>query len=231
LACMARAYKWLGGIGYILEFIPYAGFISSILIAAAWILMGRDTRERVFTILGVLMLTTYILAIALIIWLILSFLSVAFVGAMAITPETMIMPRRMGEVFGKLFAWLLGVVVAGLVLAGLAIAVFILDIVAHFRAGKIFDNKWFKISGWVRIIMAITIMVAIPLTVFMIISAGPSMLPSIPFGPSYGAILPFFLTIFWPILIVLVIGLLATIFSIIAFFTIPEEAPPAQPSS
>ena len=62
---MARAYRWLGGIGYILEFIPYAGFISSIFVAVAQILASKDTRERVFTILGVLMLTTCVLAIAL----------------------------------------------------------------------------------------------------------------------------------------------------------------------
>jgi len=59
-----------------------------------------------------------------------------------------------------------------------------------------------------RIILAIAIVVAIPLTVFLISSAGPSMLPSTLFGPPYGAILPLLLTIFWPILIVLVIGLL-----------------------
>gem|GEM_PF-4114083 len=34
-AFLARAYRWLGGIGYILEFIPYAGFISSIFVAVA----------------------------------------------------------------------------------------------------------------------------------------------------------------------------------------------------
>jgi len=135
------------------------------------------------------------------------------------------------EAFGQLFARLLGVVVAGLVLVGFAIAVFILDTIAHFRAGKIFDNRWFKIAGWMRIILAIAIVVVIPLAIFMIISAGPGVLSSILFGPPYGAILPLLLTIFWSILIVLVIGLLATIFSIIAFFTIPEEAPPAQPSS
>jgi len=181
---MARTYKWLGGIGYILSFIPYAGFISSILIAIAWILMGRDTRERVFTILGVLMLTTYVLAIALIIWLILSLLPAAFAGTMAITPETMTMSWRMSQAFGQLFAWLLGVVVTGLVLVGLVITVFILDIVAHLRAGKTFNNKWFKIAGWMRIILAIAIVVAIPLTVFLISSAVPGMLPSTLFGPS-----------------------------------------------
>lgn len=226
---MARAYKWLGGIGYILEFIPYVNLISSILVAVAWILMGRDTRERIFTILGVLMLTTYVLAIILLIWLIMSFL--IFTTAMAVAPEAVIMPWRMGEAFGRVFAQLLGVIIVGLVLAGLAIASFILDIIAHFRAGKIFDNRWFKIAGWMRIILAIVVVVAIPLMVFMILSAGPGILSSIPFSPSYGAIIPLLLTIFWPIIIILVVSLLATIFSIIAFLTIPEEAPPAQPLS
>jgi len=228
---MVRSYKWLGGIGYILSFIPYASFISSILVAVAWILMGKDTRERIFTILGVLMLITYVLAIALIIWLILSFLPVAFAGTMAIAPRAMTTPWKMGEVFGRFFAQIIGMIIIGLVLVGLAITVFILDIVAHFRAGRIFDNRWFKIAGWMRIILAIAIIIAIPLTVFMIISSGPSMLPSTPFGPSYGAILSLLFTILWPMLIALVVGLLATIFSIIAFFTISEEATTTQSSS
>jgi len=32
---MARIYKWLGGTGYILNFIPYVNFVSPILVAIA----------------------------------------------------------------------------------------------------------------------------------------------------------------------------------------------------
>jgi hypothetical protein len=67
---MARPYRWLGGVGYILGLVPYIGLISLIPIAVAWILMGRDTRERIFTILGILMVITYSLAIAFAAWLV-----------------------------------------------------------------------------------------------------------------------------------------------------------------
>lgn len=226
---MARTYKWLGGIGYILEFVPYVSFISSILVAIAWILMGRDTREKIFTVLGVLMLVMFISAIAFIIWLFFSFMMVAYMavpGALA--------PGGMSAAIGQILSQISSLIIAGLVIAGLAIAVFILDIIAHLRAGKIFDNKWFKIAGWMRVILIIAVVIAIPLTVFMILSAGPNLLSKMLMLPefSYGAIVPLLLTIFWPLLIVLIFSLLATIFSIIAFFTIPEEeVPPAQPSS
>ena len=61
---MSRTYKWLGGIGYILSFVPYVNFVSSILVAIAWILMGKDTREKVFTVLGILMIALFAAGIA-----------------------------------------------------------------------------------------------------------------------------------------------------------------------
>ncbi len=215
---MARTYKWLGGIGYVLGLVPYVSFISSILVAIAWILMGKDTREKIFTILGVLTLVMFAFAIALVAFAATLFLSFLMAGYAA------------GAAVGQVLSRVWGLIAVALVLVGLAIAVFVLDIVAHFRAGKIFDNRWFKVAGWMRIILIIVAVVAIPLTIFMILSAGPGMFSMMPALPDYGAIMSLLLTVFWPLIIVLIVSLLATIFSIIAFFTIPEEAPPTPPS-
>ncbi|MEM4020916.1 MAG: hypothetical protein QXI18_00860 [Nitrososphaerota archaeon] len=220
--CMARTYKWLGGIGYILGLVPYVSFISSIIVAIAWILMGKDTREKIFTVLGVLMLVMFASAIALIAWLFFSLMMTAY----TVVPGAL-EPWRMGAAISQVLSQLWVLITAALVIVGLAIAVFILDIIAHFRAGKIFDSRWFKAAGWMRIILIIALVVSIPLTIFMIISAGPGMFSTIPALPDYGAIVSLLLTILWPMIIVLIVSLLATIFSVIAFFTIPEEASPA----
>jgi len=209
---MARPYRWLGGIGYILELVPYIGLISPILVAAAWILMGRDTGERVFTILGILIIMTCSLAIAFAAWL-----ALPLIWPLA--------PWGMGGAHG-IPAQLLGiiVVVVILLLAGLATASFILDIIAHFRAGRIFNSRWFRAAGWARIILALTAVIAF--MAFVTISAAPGPPPVTPLLEPYAAFAPL-LALFWPLAIALMIGLIAIIFSIVAFFTIPGEATPA----
>jgi hypothetical protein len=211
---MARPYRWLGGIGYILGLIPYIGLISPILVAVAWILMGRDTRERIFTILGILMIVTCSLAIAVAAWLIF----------LLIWPPA---PWGMGGAHG-IPAQLLGIVIVILLLAGLATASFILDIMAHFRAGRIFNSRWFRAAGWARIILAAALIAAIAFMALTIIPAVPRPLPAIPppLEAPYAAF-ALFLALFWPLAIALLIDLLAIIFSIVAFFTIPGEATPA----
>ena len=61
---MGRTYKWLGGIGYILTLIPYANLAALILTAIAWIMMGRDTKQTLFTVTGILMIITFAMNIA-----------------------------------------------------------------------------------------------------------------------------------------------------------------------
>ena len=216
---MSPTYKWLGGIGYILSFIPYVNFVSSILIAVAWILMGKDTREKVFTVLGILMIALFAAGIALAITIFTSVFMMIPMGGIGPSAELF---ERIGPLVGTLIA------VGGIVL-GLAIAVFILDIVAHFRAAKIFDNKWFKLGGWLRIGEVIALAIAIPLIVISILSSGFHEFPSAPGAPRLS--IEILLSILWPLAIFLIVALLATIFSIVAFFTIPEEAEGGQQST
>jgi hypothetical protein len=81
-----------------------------------------------------------------------------------------------------------------------------LDIIAHFRAGRIFNSKWFKAAGWVRIILAITLIIVILLIVLMIISL-PAILP--PFEAPYAA-LARLLALSWPLAVALLTDLLDT---------------------
>jgi len=206
---MARAYRWLGGVGYILGLIPYVNAISPILVAIAWIMMGRDTRERVFTALGVLLMALFATGIIMVL------------AILALIPMGMMGPRATPIIeTGALLGILLAVVIV--VLAALVIAALILDVIAHFRAARVFDSRWFRLGGWLRIGAAIALVISIPLIVINMLSAGargvlgqpaPGALPLWPLPP-----------ILWPLIIAVIISLLATISSIIAFFTIPEEA-------
>jgi len=216
---MSRTYKWLGGIGYILTFIPYANSASSILVAIAWILMGKDTREKVFTILGILMIALFAASIASVATVFTSLFTMILPGGVA--PEA--------RVFENIGAFLGTLMVVGGIILGLAIAVFILDIMAHFRAAKIFDNKWFRLGGWLRIGEVIALAIAIPLIVISILSSGFHEFPSAPGAPGFP--IGILLSILWPLAIFLIVALLANIFSIIAFFSIPEEAEGGQQST
>ena len=213
---MTRTYKWLGGIGYILTFIPYVNFVSFILIAVAWIMMGRDTREKMFTALGILMIVFFAASISLVI--------IAFSFLWTLIPMTMpgfpmqpggeIQPMMPGP-----FIW--GILIAAVILLVLSIVTVIIDIIAHLRAGTIFDNKWFKIGGWLRVAVIVSLAIAIPLIIISLSSAG--ILGAL--GAIRPETMPFhvLLSFLWPVAIVVILSLLATIFSIIAFFTIPEE--------
>lgn len=213
---MARTYKWLGGIGYILTFIPYVNFVSFILIAVAWIMMGRDTREKMLTALGILMIVLFAATISTVIiafsflWTFMPMMMPGF----PMQPGSEMGPMRLGS-----FIWVILIAVA--ILLALGIATVILDIIAHFRAGMIFDNKWFRIGGWLRIAVIISLAIAIPLIIISLASAG--ILGAL--GTIRPGAMPFhiLLSFLWPITIVAILSLLATIFSIIGFFTIPEE--------
>ncbi len=216
---MSRTYKWLGGVGYILAFVPYANSVSSILVAIAWILMGKDTREKVFTVLGILMIALFAAGIAL--------AATIFTSVFTMIPMGGVVPGA--RLFEKIGAFVGALIVVGGIILGLVIAVFILDIIAHFRAAKIFDNKWFKLGGWLRIGEVIALAIAIPLIVISILSSGFHEFPSAPGAPGFP--IGILLSILWPLAIFLIVALLATIFSIIAFFTIPEETETGRQST
>ena len=213
---MERAYKWLGGIGYILMLIPYVNFIALILIAIAWIMMGRDTKQTLFTVTGILMIIAFALSIAAV-----GAIFTAIPGLIpgAARPPTEVPPT---EYLKRIFAFVGPLVAIGLAMAVIGLASLIAEIASHFRASRIFQSTWFKVGGWLRIATIIVAVIAIPIIIFTTMS-----IPGAPKGvlPSMMAknVFMLFTSILWPMLIAMILGLLATVFSIVAFFTIPEE--------
>ena len=208
---MSRTYKWLGGIGYILSFIPYVNAISLILVAVAWIMMGRDTREKVFTALGILLIILFAASIIIVLAI--------FASIFALIPVGMMAPRA--APFTGLGALLGTMIAVAVVVLAIALAVLFLDVIAHFRAARIFNSRWFKLGGWLRVATIIALVISIPVIAFSVLSLGlQGILGQLtPGALSFGLLL----SILWPLMIVIILSLLATIFSIIAFFTIPEE--------
>jgi len=206
---MSRSYKWIGGIGYVLTFVPYVNFVASILVAIAWIMMGKDTEEKTFTITGALMLASFVLGIILV--------GILFASLPGLAALSSLKPGI--GFFQALGPFLIAFLVTALIAAAVGLATFVFEVVSHFKAAKIFDNTWFKLAGWFRIALIVVAIISIPLIIFNI--AGLAALSHLAPGPS---ILGALLSIFWPLIIVLIIGLLSTVFSIVGFFTIPEEA-------
>ena len=220
---MGRTYKWLGGIGYILMLIPlYVNFIAFlialILVAIAWIMMGRDLKQTLFTVTGVLMIITFVMSIVLI--------GVVFTMIPGFIPGAMQPPLKMPptEYLKNIFAFTGILTAIGLATAIMELAGLIAEIASHFRASKIFQNTWFKVGGWLRIATIIVAVIAIPIMIFTVMSA-PEMFRGLLPSMMAGNIFILLMKILWPILIAAILGLLATVFSIIAFFTIPEETP------
>lgn len=207
---MTKSYKWVGGIGYLLSFIPYVNVVALIVAAIAWILMGRDTREKIFTATGILMIITFALGVSFFALILAMLPSLALLTS---EPTTSRPPLQLFENLSHLMAF----AIMGLILAGIAIVEAILEIISHFRAGKIFDNTWFKLAGWFRIFSIVAAAISIPLIIMS--AANLAVLATTAPGPS---VFTSILSLFWPIIIVAIIALLSTIFSIVAFFTIPE---------
>ena len=116
----------MGGIGYILNFIPYVNFVSPILVAIAWILMGREAREKAFTALGVMLLVLFV--------------GGAAVAVTVLAPILAFAPTGPGAGPSAGPGALLGILITvGAVFLMIALAAVILDILAHFKAAGIFD--------------------------------------------------------------------------------------------
>jgi len=213
---MGRAYKWLGGIGYILTLIPYVNFIALILTAIAWIMMGRDTKQTLFTVTGILMIIAFAMSIAAI--------GAIFTAIPGIIPGVMRQPTEIPppEFLKETLAFAGIFVAIGVAAAAVGLASLIAEIASHFRASGIFQNTWFKVGGWLRIATIIVAVIAIPIMIFTVMRI-PGALKGVLPSMMAKNIFMLFTSILWPMLIAVILGLLATVFSIVAFFTIPEE--------
>jgi hypothetical protein len=207
---MVLSVKTLGGVGYVLALIPLVNVVSPILIGMAWLRMGSATGQGVFRRAGIFMIASFVVLIAL-----LAMLSTLLLGViMGFGTGDLSSILSALNLFGSspLAFGLLGSAFALLGLALVAIVVtiiaFVLELVSHFKAAGLFDNKWFRWGGWMRIV-AVALTVAV---IGFIFATGGSR--------SLDAVSASFL----PIIPASIAGFLAIIFSIIAFFTLIEEA-------
>jgi len=222
---MGRAYKWLGGIGYILTLIPipYAIFVALILIAIAWIMMGRDTEQTLFTVTGILMIIAFAMGIAAV-GALFPTLGAIFTAMPGFIPGTGQPPTRVPptETLEKVLTHIGPLIAIGLAAFVIGLASSIAEIASHFRASGIFQNTWFKVGGWLRIATIIVAVIAIPIIILTAMSIPGALKGALP-SMTIKNIFTFLTNILWFTLIAGILGLLAMIFSIIAFFTIPEE--------
>ena len=211
---MTRSYRIIGGIGYILSLIPFVTFVGIILTAIAWIMAGGDTRQGVFKATGILMIITLIASVAMII---IAPFSIPFLGMGGVRRPAAL--PRLSSLLG-----FVGIILAiAIIVSVIAFVTFILELISHFRAASVYENKWFKWGGWLRIIGIILLVIMIPVIFF----TAPSMItPSLP-KAGYG--IPAALSgILGLVLIPGIVILIGVIFSAVAFFTIPQ-VPAEQP--
>ena len=204
--------KTVGGIGYIISLIPVINLVSPLLVGLAWYQMGSRAQKTLFKATGVFMIATFLATaafLAIFSAIFLPILTTAFAaGGMGFVDPSTLVPSILGSLLAFVgFAVVLGV---------LGLVVFILELVSHFRAASLYGNKWFSRAGWLRVISVILVFVVIGVVfatsgLAMTANAGPELLLS---------------AMFLPMIPLAIMGLLAVIFSAVAFFTLQEEAPP-----
>ena len=208
---MARSYRWLGGIGYILLLIPFTSIIGLILVGIAWMMAGRDVKQGIFKATGILSITITILTIILMAsWLpmIGSLLTSMLSGRYPPIPS----PRLLQESL-----WAIGLfLTVAVILTIVGIAGGVLELVSHFRAAKIYSVKWFRRAGWMRIITIIALAIVVGSLTSSIISFRTILLQ-----PSGILNLIGFYTL--GLAISMILTIVSLVFSAISFFMIPAS--------
>jgi uncharacterized membrane protein len=208
---MARSYRWLGGIGYILLLIPFISIIGLILVGIAWMMAGRDVKQGIFKATGILLITITILTIILMAsWLpmIGSLLTSMLSGRYPPIPS----PRLLQESL-----WAIGLfLTVAVILTIVGMAGGVLELVSHFRAAKIYSVKWFRRAGWMRIITIIALAIVVGSLTSSIISFRTILLQ-----PSGILNLIGFYTL--GLAISMILTIVSLVFSAISFFMIPAS--------
>jgi len=207
--------KTFGGIGYVISLIPFVNIASPILVGIAWYQMGSKTGKGLFKATGVFMIITFVVAVGFIV----SFAAIllpVFIAALAgggvpgFDPAVLVSSMLGSLLVSAGFALILGV---------LGLVAFILELVSHFRAAGLYRNKWFSRAAWLRIIAVILMFVVIGVTIATTSFAVMSPM-------QFDTLLS---TMFLLVIPLAVVGLLSSVFSAVAFFTLGEEIPPPPP--
>ncbi|MEM2986327.1 MAG: hypothetical protein QXZ71_04645 [Candidatus Caldarchaeum sp.] len=189
---IANGMRLLGGLGYVFSLIPFLNIAAPILIGIAWFQMGGRTGQRLFRATGVLMIATFVVAVASALVSVQSLLLIALLLSMS-EPQMFDLLPLLG-----------GFLAAFIALAAVGLATFVLELISHFRASGLYASSWFRRAAWMRI--ATVALLAVLVGVLII--GGESSTFSTAF------LIPF-----------VAVGLLSPVFSVIAFFKLPEEKP------
>ncbi len=206
-------FKWvemsvLGGVGYILNIIPLANIVAPLLIGIAWYQMGSRTGQNLLRATGILMVLTFVTSVGFLVFFLGSIIGVIMSAPFALGGED-ISSAVAAALFPQIMGYLAVFLAAAVALAALGLATVVLELLSHFRAAKVLNSVWFRRAAVLRIIMLILVLVFVAVVLVLAVSApavvtGAALLG----GNSLLLLLP-----------VIVLALLANIFSAIAFFT------------
>ncbi|MCS7133453.1 MAG: hypothetical protein NZ921_01440 [Candidatus Caldarchaeum sp.] len=201
--------KILGGIGYILSLIPIANFVAPILIGIAWFQAGSRSGQTIFRATGVLFIVTYLAALGLVAFLFGTIFSVIF--TLPFAGDSLLTEQLLSNLLLNVSGFVTGFIFLALVVGVLGLTTIVLELVSHFRAADVFRSAWFRRAGWLRIITIILIVVFV---VGLVVLGLTSPLTLMVMGEEFlgGAMLLFALPL-------IIVGLLSSIFSAVAFFT------------
>ncbi|MBS7281357.1 MAG: hypothetical protein KIH09_16185 [Candidatus Freyarchaeota archaeon] len=204
--------KSVGGLGYIFSVIPFLNVVAPVLVGIAWFQMGRKTGQTLFKATGALIIVTFVTAIATLA----VFFSVLSLGGL----------REIGpgiNIFSTLIALTIVLAVVGL----MGLLTFILELVSHFRAARIYGSKWFSRAAWMRIITIVLAVVLVIASGIVSVLTAPTQQEQ-PFqlfqatGPMFSGFMRQLSEVtglmFLSFIPLIIIGFLGPIFSAIAFF-------------
>ncbi|MEM2547542.1 MAG: hypothetical protein QW810_01645 [Nitrososphaerota archaeon] len=200
-------------------FIPFVNLVGLIIVGIAWIMAGSDTKQGIFKATGILMFINMIMSaiiLAILFPFMRSLMSESLLGGYPSVP-----PGLFSEFLNTIGLFLL---LAG-VSAVLALVVWIFELVSHFRAATVYDVKWFKRAGWMRIITVIVGIIIIASFILLALTVDFYT----PFFTTPSEIFNILGIYFIGIGCIALLGLLSLIFSAVSFFSIPEakrERPP-----
>lgn len=198
----------LGGIGYVLNIIPLANIVAPLLIGVAWYQVGSRTGQSLFRATGVLMVVTFLASVGFLVFFLGSIIGVIMSTPFAIGGEnfsTAVASALLPQIMGYLAVFL----AAAVTLAALGLATFVLELGSHFRAAKVLNSVWFRRAAVARIVALVLVLVFVAVVLALAVAEPGALMGAAVVGGN-------FLLLLLPVIVLM---LLANIFSAIAFFT------------
>lgn len=215
---MDKTVKYLGGIGYILLLIgPLLSIGSSavgglsligvILAAIAWIFMGKSLNDKVMLANGIMMIVGPILTAIAMFGILIPYLLPA-------TSQPPVAPRNPTVVIQALMSVIAVIIIIGIVC-------WVLQVLAHLRAGNTLGISTFKYSAYCQILSFVLIILAL-IWIFGNIAAIVPLLQTQATRPNPEQFFKIFGPMFGLIALGGLLGIVSNILSAIAFLSIEE---------